>query len=107
MKAGSVPPFSRFKVLWKSSFPRVIVIAAQVNAFSTERVNGGLRHCKIAGGVARDVKRFIERMRGRAIFELQNFSTLAIAPLIDENDVANAAVQIKTGHPLFVIAGLK
>src|SRR5882762_2111929 len=46
-------------------------------------------------------------MSGRSIFELQNVSALTETTLIDENDVANAAIQIKTRHALFVVAGLQ
>src|SRR5437773_11080474 len=42
MKAGSVPPFSWFRVLWKSPFPKVIVIASPVFSFLTDTFTGPL-----------------------------------------------------------------
>ena len=46
-------------------------------------------------------------MSGRSIFEFKNVPALTVAPLIDEHDVAYAAIQIKSRHSLFVVARLQ
>src|SRR2546423_13623046 len=46
-------------------------------------------------------------MPSRAVFEFQDVPALTVTKLIDEHDIADAAIQIKTRHALFVVAGLQ
>src|SRR5258706_6321664 len=46
-------------------------------------------------------------MTSGAVFELQNVPALTETPLIDEHDVADAAIQINARHGLFVVTWLQ